>query len=111
MGLTWRDLDQAARAELRQVMSTSLPMRPRAEGMVFDNTVAGLDVPDLPVERVTMPTLVVAAQDSTLPRPVDVAAVVARLPAGRVLAPATGGHVLLGNVEPLRAAITAFLFG
>jgi pimeloyl-ACP methyl ester carboxylesterase len=78
---------------------------------LLDATVAIVDVngDDLPFEQLTVPTLVVAAADSTLPRPQDVAAVLARLPDGRVLAPATGGHLLLGNADRLRSEITEFV--
>jgi 2-hydroxy-6-oxonona-2,4-dienedioate hydrolase len=110
-GVPWHRLDAARRAELREITSTLLPIGPRADGMLFDNRVTGPELirDEVPWEQIQVPTLIVAARDSPLPLPGDAAAVVRRLPHGLLLAPETGGHVLLGNVEQLRSAMEAFL--
>lgn len=110
-GVPWSRLDAARRAELREITSTLLPIGPRAEGMLFDNRVTGPELirDEVPWEQIQAPTLIVAALDSPLPLPGDAAAVIRRLPHGRLLAPETGGHVLLGNVARLRSAMEAFL--
>jgi 2-hydroxy-6-oxonona-2,4-dienedioate hydrolase len=110
-GVPWHRLDAAGRAELREITATLLPIGPRADGMLFDNLVTGPEMmrDEVPWEQVQAPTLVVAALDSPLPLPVDAAAVVRRLPHGRLESPATGGHVLLGNVERLRRLMESFL--
>jgi pimeloyl-ACP methyl ester carboxylesterase len=110
-GVPWHRLDAAGRAELREITSTLMPVRPRADGIVFDSLVAYQEIArdEVPWEQVQAPTLLVAAQDSPLPSPDDAAAVVSRLPHGRLLQLPTGGHLLLGNVQRLRSEMESFL--
>ncbi|AGL15866.1 alpha/beta fold hydrolase [Actinoplanes sp. N902-109] len=110
-GVRWSDLDQDSRDELMTIMSTMLPVVPRRPGMMFDNVTGAPQMlrDEIPWEQLTAPALVITARDSPLPRPADAAAVVDRLPHGKLLVMPHGGHLLLGNVEALRRAIRAFL--
>ena len=81
-----RRLDEASRTELAEIMNTSLPMRPRVAGAVFDR-----------------------AADALLAPHEDADAFVARLADGRLLELSTGGHVLIGNVARLREEVGSFL--
>jgi pimeloyl-ACP methyl ester carboxylesterase len=110
-GATAKDLGDAGRTELAELMSTSLPMRPRVAGGVFDRAVATPELQrgELPVDAITAPTLVVNAADALLSPHEDAEAFVARLPEGRLVELTTGGHVLIGNVARLREELAAFL--
>ena len=92
-------------------MATTLPVRPRVDGVLFDSYVA---IPEVCAGRVdwnavTAPTLVITAENSIVPRPADAAAMVARLPDARPLTLPGGGHTLLGNVAELRRVLGEFL--
>jgi pimeloyl-ACP methyl ester carboxylesterase len=110
-GVAWKHLDAAGRSELREIMTTLTPVRPRADGMVFDNFVAYREIvaDQVPWEGIAATTLVVTAADSPLPSPDDAARLVDRLPAGQLLQVPGGGHLLLGNVERLRSVVGDFL--
>ena len=92
-------------------MSTTLPVGPRVDGVLFDSYVA---IPEicagrLDWESVRARTMVITAEDSIVPRPADAAALVARLPDARPVALAGGGHTLLDNVAELRRVYAGFL--
>lgn len=109
-GVRWRDLPADQRAELGQVNATLLPLAPRAPGTVLD-AVAGREMiaGRVAFDGLRAPTLVVNAEHAMLaPRP-DAEAFVARLPDARLLSVSSGGHVLVGNVPLLRAALRDFL--
>lgn len=110
-GVPRGELDDAARTELAEINATTFPVRPRLDGMVFDRAVAAPELyrDQLPVERITAPTLVVNAADAVLTPHDDAEAFVRRLPDARLLDVATGGHVLVGNVEYLRGVLAEFL--
>ncbi|CAI7979736.1 Alpha/beta hydrolase [Frankia sp. Hr75.2] len=110
-GVGWTNLDADGQAELAEIMTTLLPVHPRHAGMIFDNVVTAPEMlaDQLPWEEISVPTLVVTAEDSPLPRPAAARAVVDRLPRGNLLVLPRGGHLLLGNIGPLRAALAAFL--
>lgn len=104
-------LDDAGRAELAGINATAFPIAPRLPGMVFDRAVAAPELyrDEIPVDGIPAPTLVVNAADAVLTPHDDAEAFVRRLPDGRLLDVATGGHVLVGNVEQLRREYTDFL--
>ena len=110
-GIAWKKLDDEARHELRQIMSTLLPVLPRRAGMLFDNIVTAPEMlrDEVPFEQITAPTLVLTAQDTPLPAPADAQAVTRRLPNGRLEVMPSGGHLLLGNVPRLREVLRDFL--
>jgi 2-hydroxy-6-oxonona-2,4-dienedioate hydrolase len=110
-GVPAGELDDAGRAELAGLNATAFPLAPRLRGMVFDRGVAAPELyrDEIPVDGITAPTLVVNAADAVLTPRDDAAAFVRRLPDARLLDVATGGHVLVGNVERLRREYTAFL--
>ena len=109
-GTPWRGLSPEERAELTAVDETLLPLAPRARGLVLDAGLAReLLRGDVPLEDVAAPTLVVNAAGAVLAPHADAAAAAARLPRGRLVEVATGGHVLVGNVDRLRGLVTGFL--
>ena len=110
-GVPAGELDDAGRAELAGLNATAFPIAPRLRGMVFDRGVVAPELyrGEIPVDGITAPTLVVNAADAVLTPHDDAEAFVRRLPDARLLDVATGGHVLIGNVEALRREYTGFL--
>jgi pimeloyl-ACP methyl ester carboxylesterase len=110
-GTRWRDLPDADREELTAINDTMFPLASRRVGTLFDRTVAAPEVLEdrLPVADVACPTLVVNAREAVLATHDEAQAFVGRLPHGRLVDVETGGHVLIGNVEPLRALVAEFL--
>ncbi len=111
VGASWHRLPDEDKRELAAITSTTLPMRPRVDGVLFDSHVA---IPEdcagrLDWGAVRAPTLVITAENSIVPRPADAAALVDRLPDARLLTLAAGGHTLLGNVDELRRVYAEFL--
>jgi pimeloyl-ACP methyl ester carboxylesterase len=110
-GAPARELDDDARAELAAIMSTSLPLRPRVAGAVFDRAVATPELVrgELPVDAITAPTLVVNTADALLAPHEDAEAFVARLPDARLVELDAGGHVLIGQSSRVREEVDTFL--
>ena len=109
-GTRWRGLSPEERAELTAVNETLLPLAPRARGLVLDAEQAReLLRGDVPLEDVAAPTLVLNAAGAVLAPHADAEAAAARLPRGRLVEVATGGHVLVGNVDRLRGLVAGFL--
>ena len=111
VGASWHRLPDEDKRELAAIMATTLPMRLRIDGVLFDSYVAIPEICSgrLDWDAVRAPTLVVTAEDSIVPRPADAAALVDRLADARLLVLATGGHTLLGNVAELRRVYAGFL--
>jgi 2-hydroxy-6-oxonona-2,4-dienedioate hydrolase len=109
-GVPRRQLDDAQRAELRDIVDTTLPVGPRAAGMVLDSTAAAdLLSGRVEVGPVAAPMLLINAAESKLLPSADARSFVDLMPDARLLDVRTGGHVLVGNVQHLRTVIADFL--
>ena len=62
-----------------------------------------------PVEKVSVPTLIVNAKDDTLVDPSHSAYAVEKIPGVRHIEFESGGHVLLGHHNDTSSAVTGFL--
>lgn len=104
-------LSGADRAELAAINGTMFPLEPRRTGMLLDRTVTAPYVlaDRIPVEHVSAPTLVINAAHAVLAPHGDMVRFVNRLPDAELVEPERGGHVLVGNVAPLRDAVRGFL--
>lgn len=110
-GAPRRELSAADREELDAINATMFPLRPRRGGMIFDRAVSAPHVlaDRIPVERITAPVLVVNAAHALLAPHDDAVRFVSRLSDAELLEPDHGGHVLIGNVQRLRDAVSGFL--
>jgi pimeloyl-ACP methyl ester carboxylesterase len=97
-------------ADLAEVMATTLPAYPRGAGTLFDMFVS---IPDsstgYPLESITAPVLIVSAVDDPLTPHRNAQAMAARIPGAKLVTIESGGAMLLGHKERVRAEITAFL--
>ncbi len=67
--------------------------------------------PDLPIEDLRMPVMLVSAADDPYLTADVVRYSATRLPAARVLICESGGHLLLGQGDLVRREVRAFLAG
>jgi pimeloyl-ACP methyl ester carboxylesterase len=92
-----------------EFVESIFPIGPRAAGAVFDAYVSNPAVNDLPIEKITVPTIIIHAKDDPLCvfGPAEEAA--HRIPGCTLVAQESGGHLSLGQNEPTRAALEKFL--
>jgi pimeloyl-ACP methyl ester carboxylesterase len=94
---------------VNQTVRSLLPVSRRVRGMIYDAHSQSGVVPTYPLERITMPTLLISAADD-LYHTLDVARHAAgRIPGARVLSFPTGGHLLAGRAAEIRAVLQDFL--
>jgi pimeloyl-ACP methyl ester carboxylesterase len=92
-----------------EMLDSIFPVRPRAAGAIFDAYISNPAVNDLPIERITVPTMLVHSKDDPLCSFAPVEAAADRIPGCRLVAFETGGHLGLGQSERTRAALDQFL--
>lgn len=102
-----RTTDEAAAID--EMLDSIFPVGPRATGAIFDAYVSNPAVNDLPIERITAPTMLIHSKDDPLCTFAPVEAAADRIPGCRLVAFETGGHLGLGQSEATRAALDAFL--
>ena len=85
------------------------PIAPRAAGGTFDSFVSNPDVNGCPLEAITVPTLLVHAQDDPLTSYAAAEQAATRIPHARLVTVPSGGHLQLGQDDVVREAISAFL--
>jgi pimeloyl-ACP methyl ester carboxylesterase len=97
-------------ADIAEVTKTILPVKPRSAGALFDMYVSNPDINSgYPLEEITAPVLVVSAVDDPLALYRNARALAAAIPGAQLVTIDSGGHMLLGHKEQVRAAIRAFL--
>ena len=91
-----------------QMAESIFPMAPRAAGGAFDAFVSNPDVKDYPLEAITVPTLLVHAQDDPLTSYDAAARAAGRIPGARLVTLPSGGHLQLGQDDVVGPAISTF---
>jgi 2-hydroxy-6-oxonona-2,4-dienedioate hydrolase len=95
-------------AWLQTLLSYELPVQPRRPGLVNDfATIIRLDI--FPLEQIQTPTLVIHARDDSLVSIQHAHFSAGHIPNTRLVELSSGGHLLLGQRERLRAEIEPFL--
>jgi pimeloyl-ACP methyl ester carboxylesterase len=92
-----------------QMAESIFPMAPRAAGGAFDAFVSNPDVNDYPLEEITVPTLVLHAQDDPLTSYAAAKRAAGRISGARFVSLPSGGHLLIGQDDVVGQAISAFL--
>ena len=96
--------------EIDAIMRTVFPVKPRADGVLFDSFVSNPDVNSgYRFEDISAPTLVVSARDDALAGYANARALAARIPGAGLLTVDNGGHLLLGQSKPISQGVQAFL--
>jgi pimeloyl-ACP methyl ester carboxylesterase len=103
---------QASPAEqqaLESVMEGLFPVKPRRPGAIFDTLVSEPDVDNFPLEKLSVPTLMIHAADDALARYATVPSAAARIPGARLVTIERGGHLHLGAQARVRQEVAGFL--
>jgi 2-hydroxy-6-oxonona-2,4-dienedioate hydrolase len=102
-------LPPAALEQYREGVRLLLPIAQRRRGMMNDarnqTGVEGV----YPLDRVTVPTLLVSAEDDLYQTLRVARAAAGRIPGARVIAVESGGHLLLGRGDEIWPQVAAFL--
>ena len=95
--------------EMDEMLESIFPIGPRRAGAVFDAYVSNPWVNDVPIEKITPPTVIVHARDDPMCSfgPAEQAA--HRIPGCVLVALESGGHLGLGQGEFTRAALERLL--
>lgn len=91
------------------VIRTVLPVKPRADGALFDLFVSNPAINEFPLEQLKVPFLIVNAVDDPLALYGNSKAMAERIPEAKLVTVPDGGHMMLGHDEFVREAIAAFL--
>ncbi len=104
------ELTPAHEREIDVIMRTVFPVKPRAEGVLFDSFVSNPAVNSgYRFGDISAPTLVVSARDDAMAGYANARALAARIPGARLLTVDSGGHLLLGQSEPISEGVQVFL--
>jgi pimeloyl-ACP methyl ester carboxylesterase len=96
--------------DIAETMETILPVSPRAEGALFDMYISNPDInTGYPLEEIAVPTLIVHAADDPLASYENARSMAELIPGARLVTVKSGGHMLLGQGEVVRAAVADFL--
>jgi len=96
--------------EISQVMDTLLPVKPRAEGALFDMYVSNPAINEgLPLGDISVPALVIHAVDDPLADYENAKAMAQNIPNAEWVSIPQGGHPLLGHEKQIRTKIEQFL--
>lgn len=101
-------VDAAERARLKTVLHHILPVSSRRLGLLNEAAVVPI-LPRYELERLTTPTLIIAAQDDLYGMFAPMCYSAAHIPNARFIGFRTGGHMLVGHRQEVTAAIVAFL--
>lgn len=100
--------DARERARAHAMAEHVLPVSLRAAGLA-DDTRLGKGLQPYPLERIRAPTLAISARDDGFGTFAGAQYIASRIPAARFIDYDTGGHLLIGHGEKVRAAIVAWL--
>ena len=95
--------------EMDEMVESIFPIGPRAAGAVFDAYVSNPAVNDVPIEKITVPTIIVHAKDDPLCAFAPAEQAAHRIPGCVLLAQDSGGHLGLGQSQSTSAALDDFL--
>jgi pimeloyl-ACP methyl ester carboxylesterase len=101
--------DDRERAALRELVDSLFPLGPRARGTIYDTYIGNVDITSYPFESITVPTLVVAAEDDTLAPYRDSRAIAERIPGAPFVSVRRGGHTLTQLDAGARRAVAEFI--
>jgi pimeloyl-ACP methyl ester carboxylesterase len=85
------------------------PIRPRKQGVLYDNYISTPDVQGYPLEQISVPTLIINARDDGLSAFQNAARAAQRIPGAELLAIDHGGHMLLGSEGLIVREVARFL--
>jgi pimeloyl-ACP methyl ester carboxylesterase len=103
-------LSPDARANLDRATSGILPVSRRRKGILYDSR-NQMTIEPYPIDRISVPTLLVSAEDDLFGTLANARAAAAGIPGARLVAYASGGHLLLGRDDELWPLVADFILG
>lgn len=97
------------RARIEQTIDSLFPIHPRKRGVLFDLYVSNPDVQTYPLEELSVPTLIINAQDDGMSAFDNAARASRRIAGSKLVAIDRGGHLLLGSETRIQQEIAAVL--
>lgn len=102
---------QEKRKLIDDMYVSAMPISRRTKGILFDIEVSNPSIDgNIPFENVISPTLVVHAVDDPAPPIAGARLIAGRIPNAELAAYETGGHLILGHEDEIKARIKAFIF-
>ena len=101
--------DEREDAALDEIVDSLFPVGPRAPGTIYDAYIGNPDIASCRFEAMTVPTLVVHAEDDTLSPYQDSRAMAERIPGSWFVTVRRGGHALTQLDAGARRAVEQFL--
>jgi pimeloyl-ACP methyl ester carboxylesterase len=101
--------DERQRAALEEVVDSLFPVGARAPGTIYDGYIGNGDIATYPFGEITVPTLIVHAEDDTLSPYRDSRAMADRIPGAQFVTVHRGGHTLTQLDSRARRAVERFL--
>lgn len=93
---------------LEEMLDSIFPLEPRADGAIFDAFSSNPEINDYPLERITIPTLIIHSKDDPLASFEAAHAAADRITGARLVALESGGHLGIGQTETVRDTIADF---
>jgi pimeloyl-ACP methyl ester carboxylesterase len=106
----FRKASQDEQQRAMEVMQHILPISPRAQGLRNEMKVASA-LPRYELERISVPTLVIAAEDDLYGTYKSGQYTAQHIPGARFIGYPTGGHLLLGHRQDVSSELNRFLSG
>ena len=104
------ELTPEYRAEVAEMMRTVLPVKPRADGVLFDTYVSNPEInTGYPFAEIAAPALILNARDDPMAPYENARSLAEQIPGAELLTIEHGGHLMLGQRERTVAAIRRFL--
>jgi pimeloyl-ACP methyl ester carboxylesterase len=101
--------DDEQTAYVEEMLDSIFPLKPRAEGAIFDAFSSNPEINDYPLEQLAVPTLILHSKDDPLASYDAAARAAGRIPGARLVGLDSGGHLGLGQTARVRDAIADFL--
>lgn len=101
--------DAVQKAYVEEMLDSIFPLKPRAEGAIFDAFSSNPEINDYPLEQVRVPTLILHSKDDPLASFEAAERAAELIPRARLIGLDSGGHLGLGQTERVREAIADFL--
>lgn len=92
-----------------EIAESFFPLKPRQEGATFDGFVSNVEVDDMPLEEIVVPTLIIHSQDDPLALYYSAEQAARRIPGARLVTMPEGGHLFLGRDRELRNHMRTFI--
>ncbi len=95
--------------QMDEMVESIFPIGPRTAGAVFDAYVSNPSVNGIPIDKITVPTIIVHAKDDPMCAFAPAEQAAHRIPGAILVAQESGGHLGLGQNEFTRAALEDLL--